>query len=1058
MSRKISFFVGAILLLVVVLLVSDVSAERSAEFGTTGRWRVFSTEDGLISKKIEAVTQDKDGNFWIGTDKGLQKLEVVRPWPVFLRDRIRVLRSGADGTLWIGADSGLYSIKGNGLRSFPFPDNEPRKIYSIWVASGSRVWCGTSDGVWILKDGVWERTKGLPKDTEVFSVSSTNSTPLAGTRGALYGYSDGSWKRFSVPVLPKDATVSSILVARNGDIWLGTDRGLVLHATKGSWERPISVTGMPGEPNVWIWKLLEDDDGSIWVSTDGYGVCHIKDGRIQEHFTSSTGLSSPSVKDIFRDLEGGLWFATDAGLDRYDRYTWSYYISPDRTKSIVSGTSTHDGTAWVVAYREGVWKFDGKDWKPCPLNKAKLSFSAIAAAPDGNVWIGTEENGIIEISPSCKVLEKKFTINGANVGIVNALAVTPKGELWVATNEGVFRRTEKGWDLYLPTDYGANGNSVRSLSVDKEGRVWLGTDDDTLEVFDGDSVQTFTPKNSGLPESRGIWSIAFSRNGVVWLGLLDAGVASFDGNSWKLYSDDVLPSKDVFSVYAAPDGEVWVGTNGGVGRFDGSTWVRYTTAQGLPDNEVSWVGGGKGGSVWFGGPTGELFRYRRGKMRPKVGIELVNGRVNSGQEITVRSNELVSIGFFGVDTKTPSSSLYYRYMLRGRDKVWSVQRDVNHVEYASLPPGNYEFVLQAIDEDLLYSKPATLKIKVVPAPSSYTLPVIGVSIPKGAAIALFVMGALLLLSTANFVASVAIKKGKKTAAIRRHFNPYIAGTPVSDERMFFGREDVLRGLISTIHRNNVMILGERRIGKTSLLQYLTKRLKGYDDPEYFFVPLYIDLEGVSEEKFFHFLAEEIYSGLSAGGYSVPPKDEMIVFRKNYKEYSDRDFRRDLKAIILALQKDAREKHLRLTLLLDEVDVMGSYSSQTQQLIRRLFMESFAQYLGVLVAGVRINKAWDRVESPWYNMFTQIELAPLKREEAEQLIREPVKGVYVFDDDAVEFIWEQSKGKPFYIQQLCMESVNTMLRDEGKKGRITLKHVTSAYNRLVSVDKSLSSRV
>ena len=1049
------------MLLLSIVAVTSQFGESTAKLDIgpdfAGRWRYFSTSDGLNSKKIEAVAQDNQGNLWVGTDEGLQKFSSKRPWPTFIGEKILTLLPDDQGIIWAGTESGLYSVEKGGVQSYPFPDKKKRKIYSIWRSPEGEIWCGTDDGVWVLKEEKWIRSKGLPQGIKVFSVCSTNKTPLAGTKGALYGFTNGEWRSFSVPVLPKDAAVSSILVTRNGDIWLGTDRGVVLHATGGDWKKPIRLIGIPGDSGGWkVWKMLEDDDGSIWVATDGYGAYHLKGDKIVEHLTSSTGLSASNVKDILKDSEGGLWFATAAGLDRYDRYTWNYYVSSKRSGSIVSGTRAADGTLLVASYRVGIWKFDGKNWTQCYPTKGKLSVTSLAAAPDGHVWVGTEESGVIELSKDCRVVSKKFVVNGENLGVVNTLLVTPQGELWIGTNDGVFRRSGKTWNLYFPADYGSRQNSVRSLAVDRQGRVWIGTDDGSLEMFDGRWHKALTPDNSDIPHSKGIWSIAFSKTGGMWLGLLDGGAAFYDGHTWRHFCDDVLPSKDVFSVYPAPNGQVWVGTNGGVGRFDGNIWITYTRENGLPDNEVSWIGGGKHESVWFGNPSGVIFRYRQGKTPPEVSIETVNGAENFRKPVSVQPNGAVSIGFFGIDTKTPAASLSYRYKLNGWDKKWKFAKGTSpRADYNSLPPGKYEFVVQAIDEDLLYSKPARLQIQVTPLQATYTIWTI--TLPKTAWITILIMGALLLLFTLHFVASQAVKKGRVSAAIRRHFNPYIAGTPVSDERMFFGREDILKSLISTIHRNNVMILGERRIGKTSLLQYLTKELKKSDDPEYFFVPLYIDLEGVSEERFFHFLAEEIYSGLTSSGYSVPPPEKLLVFQKGSENYTDRDFRRDLKAIIEELKKDAGSRHLRLILLLDEVDVMGSYSSQTQQLVRRLFMESFAQYLGMIVAGVRINKAWDRVESPWYNMFTQIELPPLKKEEAEQLIREPVKGVYSFDNDAVEFIWEQSKGKPFYIQQLCMESVNTMLQDKGKKGRITLKHVTTAYNKLLSTDKTLGTR-
>ena len=108
-------------------------------------------------------------------------------------------------------------------------------------------------------------------------------------------------------------------------------------------------------------------------------------------------------------------------------------------------------------------------------------------------------------------------------------------------------------------------------------------------------------------------------------------------------------------------------------------------------------------------------------------------------------------------------------------------------------------------------------------------------------------------------------------------------------------------------------------------------------------------------------------------------------------------RRDLRLIIGHLQEQT-DKTIRLILLLDEVDVMNDYDQLTQQQLRGIFMEQFAQNLGAVVAGVRISKAWDRPESPWFNLFYEIELAPIGRDDALALLQEPVKGIYRWDQD------------------------------------------------------------
>jgi hypothetical protein len=98
------------------------------------------------------------------------------------------------------------------------------------------------------------------------------------------------------------------------------------------------------------------------------------------------------------------------------------------------------------------------------------------------------------------------------------------------------------------------------------------------------------------------------------------------------------------------------------------------------------------------------------------------------------------------------------------------------------------------------------------------------------------------------------------AAMDRGFNPYVSGEPIRSEDMFFGRRQLLQRIVDTLHNNSIMIHGERRIGKTTLLYQLSSTLQQIDDPDYWFLPIYIDLEGTAQEEFFHFLIEEIAVG------------------------------------------------------------------------------------------------------------------------------------------------------------------------------------------------------
>jgi len=283
-------------------------------------------------------------------------------------------------------------------------------------------------------------------------------------------------------------------------------------------------------------------------------------------------------------------------------------------------------------------------------------------------------------------------------------------------------------------------------------------------------------------------------------------------------------------------------------------------------------------------------------------------------------------------------------------------------------------------------------------------------------------------------------------AVERRFNPYIAGSPIHSPEMFYGRHELLQNAEAGLAHNCLMIHGERRIGKTSFLYQLLDDLRTLQDDEFKFLPVFVDIEGTLESEFFHYLMEGLLDALQDKLADFPAAEKLQYFLvPDGVSYTDRHMRRDLRQIIAYLKKHC-EKTPRVVFLLDESDVLSTYSSLIQQQFRRILQDTFAQNLGVVIAGVHISKAWDRVESPWYNMFVELIVPPFNRDEAELLMHEPVLDFYEWDEEAVQFVWHRSQGRPHRIQQIAREAVTIMLDDHRR--RITLSDVRRAYERVV----------
>jgi AAA+ ATPase superfamily predicted ATPase/tetratricopeptide (TPR) repeat protein len=292
------------------------------------------------------------------------------------------------------------------------------------------------------------------------------------------------------------------------------------------------------------------------------------------------------------------------------------------------------------------------------------------------------------------------------------------------------------------------------------------------------------------------------------------------------------------------------------------------------------------------------------------------------------------------------------------------------------------------------------------------------------------LSGLLVLLLGGLYARRSVERNKR---LTRRFNPYIAGAPIVEDRSFFGREQLVNYVLQRIHNNSILLYGERRIGKTSLQHRIKQRLEEVVDPEYRFFPVFVDLQGTPEKAFFHTLADDIFQELAPllGGLQPTPV-------AGGDGYDYRTFVHDVRSVLKALRSRC-DKKVKLVLLIDEVvDELNSYDPRTNQKLRSLFMKSFADSLVAVVSGVSIKKDWEREGSPWYNFFQEIEVKPFRREDAVELIENPIKGIFKLEPGVVDSIIDRTSCKPYLIQKVCSALVNR-LHDERRR-KITLADV------------------
>ncbi|UPH45014.1 sensor histidine kinase [Methylophaga pinxianii] len=137
-------------------------------------------------------------------------------------------------------------------------------------------------------------------------------------------------------------------------------------------------------------------------------------------------------------------------------------------------------------------------------------------------------------------------------------------------------------------------NSVLAFEQTADGYLWLGTQD-SLYRFDGFDFEKFVPTNG---EPLGAVSTLLTTTEGLWVGLREGGVRLIDVNGVIQPVDPGLPGGVVFGLAEDQQGQIWVATNDGLARHDGTNWHQVGKKEGFNEHHAQAVHVDADGYVW----------------------------------------------------------------------------------------------------------------------------------------------------------------------------------------------------------------------------------------------------------------------------------------------------------------------------------------------------------------------------------------------------------------------------------------------------------------------------
>src|SRR5205085_9063324 len=126
------------------------------------------------------------------------------------------------------------------------------------------------------------------------------------------------------------------------------------------------------------------------------------------------------------------------------------------------------------------------------------------------------------------------------------------------------------------TENGLPQNTVRAIVQTRDGYIWLATDDGLVR-FDGIRLTIFDRQNTPAMKSSVILTRYEDQSGALWVGT-EGGLLKYQNDGFVAFTTkDGLANDRVSAVTGDREGRLWAATPGGLSRFDAGRFVTYTT-------------------------------------------------------------------------------------------------------------------------------------------------------------------------------------------------------------------------------------------------------------------------------------------------------------------------------------------------------------------------------------------------------------------------------------------------------------------------------------------------
>ncbi|MCR5227292.1 MAG: response regulator [Eubacterium sp.] len=458
--------------------------------------------------------------------------------------------------------------------------------------------------------------------------------------------------------------VNCVYQSKSGYIWVGTDGGLYRY--NGNEFRLFNLWNTDKADVYYINSLFQDSNGSLWVSTNNYGLFRISGSDIY-HFSNEYYKGLKCVNSVCEAEDGQIYVATAYGVYTVsasgERLVRNEVLAKHNVEDITAAGSKVYGiyngnTIFSLNNTGEVVEIPSSDY-------TNEEISTISSDENGVVYIGTTGNDVLVFS-SIKDINVWFSnrngINSiykygsriyvcADTGIgyfhdgdtfteinnietdnyISDMIIDYEGNLWIASSKTGLLCMSKSKFSDLNKIYNIPSAITNCVSV-YDGYTYIGTDEG-LFILDSENSPVDNELTAYLT-GVSIRDIIKDRNGNIWLATYRKyGVVKYsvNGNINNYNKASGLLSNMINSLYELQNGNIAIGTEDGISVItkNGSVTKTYNYDNGLEYPNVISIYQNSEGVIYAGSDGGGLYIIDGGNITNYTDADGLNSNVVS---------------------------------------------------------------------------------------------------------------------------------------------------------------------------------------------------------------------------------------------------------------------------------------------------------------------------------------------------------------------------------------------------------------------------------------------